>query len=77
MVINYGEGGLQNGRGGGQLSFTTTNRGRGAGNVLAILNGDGGGGGGTTSSRVVLTRVLEVLTTLSRGGRGAQKVSTI
>ena len=39
LVTNYGEGGLQNGRGGGTRSFTPMKRGGGAEKVLAMLKG--------------------------------------
>ena len=52
LVINYGEGGLQNGRGR-------------ASEVWAMLKvGWGGGGGGTKSVEVVLTRELDLFVCL-------------
>ena len=39
LVTNYGEGRLENGRGGGMWSFTPTKRGGGAEKVLAMLKG--------------------------------------
>ena len=39
MVTNYGEGGLQNGRGGGHVKFYPYEKGGGAEKVLAILKG--------------------------------------
>ena len=55
--LNYGEGGLQNGMGGGgQVKFYPYKK-KGGGGVLAILKG-----GGQKSFGVVLTQVLEVLT---------------
>ena len=69
LVTNYGEGGLQNGRGGGKWSLTPTKGGGGAENVLAMLKG------GTKSFEVGLTRELEVWAIVMGGG--AQKVFII
>ena len=51
LVTNYGEGGLQNGRGGGAREVLPLRKGGRAGTVLAEK-----GGGGTTSFGVVFMR---------------------
>ena len=50
LVTNYGEGGLQNGKGGGHVKFYPYEK--GGGGVLAMLKG----GGGATSFGVVFTQ---------------------
>ena len=63
MVINYG---ATKREGGGSSEVLPLQKG-GTEKVLAILKVVGGGGGCTKSFRVVLTRVLEVLTILEGG----------
>ena len=64
LVTNYGEGGLQNGKG-GQVKFYPYKRGGGGSlkKVLAMLNG-----GDTKRFEVVLTWELEVLAIVMGGG---------
>ena len=77
LVTNYGEGGLQNERGGAKLSFIPTKRG-GGGKSFSHVEREGGGGGHKKFREVVLTREHEVLVIVMEGGGvGVQKVSTL